>query len=246
MPRLQTTHSTESSSFKAALTNETIEQYSAALTPLSAQQRIAWSLEHFPGAHALSSSFGIQSAVMLHMASTEQRDLPVILIDTGHLFPETYQFIEELTERLRLNLKVYQPPMTGSRQEAILGKLWEQGLDGITKYNWLNKEKPMKRALQQLRVKTWFAGIRRGQSGSRANLPVVAGKFGCFKVHPIVDWSDRDVYRYLNKHKLPYHPLWEKGYVSVGDTHTTRPLEPGMLEEETRFFGLKRECGLHD
>jgi phosphoadenosine phosphosulfate reductase len=66
------------------------------------------------------------------------------------------------------------------------------------------------------------------------------------KVHPIIDWSDRDVYQYLTRHELPYHPLWSEGYVSIGDTHTTHRLTEGMTEEDTRFFGLKRECGLHE
>lgn len=69
---------------------------------------------------------------------------------------------------------------------------------------------------------------------------------GVFKVLPIIDWDNRTVYQYLQKHGLKYHPLWDQGYLSVGDTHTTRKWEPCMAEEETRFFGLKRECGLHE
>jgi len=75
---------------------------------------------------------------------------------------------------------------------------------------------------------------------------VLAVSVGRFKLHPVIDWSNRDVYLYLKRHNLPYHPLWDQGYVSVGDTHTSRPLQPGMREEDTRFFGLKRECGLHE
>jgi phosphoadenosine phosphosulfate reductase len=69
---------------------------------------------------------------------------------------------------------------------------------------------------------------------------------GRVKVHPIIDWTDKNVHDYLTANNLPYHPLWEQGYISIGDTHTTRRLEDGMSEEETRFFGLKRECGLHE
>ena len=97
-----------------------------------------------------------------------------------------------------------------------------------------------------LNAQTWFAGLRREQSGSRATLPVLAVQRGVFKVLPIIDWDNRTVYQYLQKHGLKYHPLWDQGYLSVGDTHTTRKWEPGMAEEETRFFGLKRECGLHE
>ena len=102
-----------------------------------------------------------------------------------------------------------------------------------------------KRALDELQVGTWFTGLRRSQSASRANTPVLQRRGERYKVNPIADWSDRDIGRYLQRHDLPYHPLWERGYVSIGDTHTTRRWEPGMLEEETRFFGTKRECGLH-
>ena len=66
------------------------------------------------------------------------------------------------------------------------------------------------------------------------------------KIQPIIYWTDRDVYQYLKKHDLPYHPLWEKGYLSIGDTHSSRPVSEGVSEEESRFFGLKRECGLHE
>ncbi len=117
---------------------------------------------------------------------------------------------------------------------------------GIEQYNRISKVEPMRRALQALGAATWFAGPRREQSGSRAALPALVEKDGRFKVHPLIDWRDRDVHRYLKTHDLPYHPLWSQGYVSVGDVHTTRPLGPGMLAEETRFFGLKRECGLHE
>ena len=104
----------------------------------------------------------------------------------------------------------------------------------------------MQRALSELEAGTWFAGLRRQQSDSRSGLPVLRIQDGRFKLHPVIDWTDRDVHRYLKQQDLPYHPLWEKGYVSVGDVHTSRPLLPGMSEQETRFFGLKRECGLHE
>ena len=218
----------------------------AELEALSAQERVAWALEHLPGEFVLSSSFGIQAALMLHLVSQQKRDIPVILTDTGYLFPETYQFIDQLTERLQLNLKVYRAELSAAWQEARYGKLWEQGVEGIERYNQLNKVEPMARALSELNAKTWFSGLRREQSGSRGNLPVLAIQRGRFKFLPVIDWSNKDVFYYFKKHDLPYHPLWEQGYLSVGDTHTTTKWEPGMSEEQTRFFGLKRECGLHE
>jgi len=218
----------------------------AQLEKSSAEERVSWALENLPGAYVLSSSFGIQAAVSLHLVTHQQPDIPVILTDTGYLFPETYRFIDELADQLNLNLKVFRAETSPAWQEARYGKLWEQGVEGIEKYNEINKVEPMNRAIETLGAQTWFAGLRRDQSGSRANLPVLGVQRGVFKLLPIIDWDNRQIHQYLEQHKLKYHPLWDEGYLSVGDTHTTRKWEPGMAEEETRFFGLKRECGLHE
>ncbi len=218
----------------------------ARLETLEPGERIRWALETFPGSIAMSSSFGAQSAVSLHMITRECPGIPVILVDTGYLFAETYHFIDQLTERLDLNLKVYSNPLTPAFQEARHGRLWEEGLEGIERYNQMNKVEPMNRALEDLGVDALFSGLRRQQSRSREKMPVVVSQRGRIKVHPIVDWTDMDVGMYLTEHKLPYHPLWDEGYVSIGDWHTTKKLTDGMTEEETRFLGLKRECGLHE
>ena len=216
------------------------------LEGMSAQERAAWALENLPQQVVLTSSFGIQAAVSLHLLTQIKPDIPVILTDTGYLFPETYRFIDELTERLKLNLQVFQSKQSNAWQEARFGKLWEQGVEGLKQYNTLNKVEPMQRAFKELEVKSWFSGLRRSQSSSRSDLPVLQIQNGAFKILPIIDWSNKDVHYYLKEHNLPYHPLWEQGYVSVGDVQTSQPLQAGMSEEDTRFFGLKRECGLHE
>jgi phosphoadenosine phosphosulfate reductase len=215
------------------------------LKRFSAEMRVTWALEHLPGNHALSSSFGAQAAVSLHLVTQSCPDIPVILVDTGYLFPETYRFVDELVLRLGLNLKVYQPSMSPAWLEARHGRLWEQGIEGIERYNGLRKGEPMQRALDDLEVGSWFAGLRRQQSHSRRAVGALELHRGRWKVHPIFDWSDRDVFQYLSRHDLPYHPLWHHGYVSIGDWHTTRSLAEAGDAEATRFFGLKRECGLH-
>ena len=216
------------------------------LSKSTAQERLAWALEQFGGSLVLSTSFGAQSAVMLHMATRLAPSIPVVFIDTGYLFPETYRFADELTARLRLNLRVYRSAESPAWIEARHGRLWEKGADGLAAYNRIVKVEPMQRALAELGARAWVAGLRRAQSGTRGKLPVVGLQDGRAKVLPIVDWTDRDVHRYLSDNRLPYHPLWEKGYVSVGDVHTTRPLSADMSPEQTRFFGIKRECGLHE
>jgi phosphoadenosine phosphosulfate reductase len=151
-----------------------------------------------------------------------------------------------LTKRLALNLKVYSPAMTPARQEALQGKEWENGVEGLSRYNLINKVEPMDRAVRELGATAWLAGLRRVQASSRVTLPVVQAQNRITKIHPIIDWDNRTVHCYLTDNDLPYHPLFENGYVSVGDWHSSAPLAPGMTEEETRFGGLKRECGLHE
>lgn len=222
-----------------------LEALNAALAPLSASERIAFAFEQLPGTHILSSSFGAQAAVALHLTTQVSPDVPVVLVDTGYLFPETYRFVDELTLRLKLNLHVAHPAVSAAWIEARHGKLWENGVDGLDRYGRLVKAEPMQRKLDELGAGTWISGLRRVQSSSRATTAFISMKDRRFKLHPIADWSDRDVGRYLEQHALPYHPLWEKGYVSIGDWHTTRTLAEAGGLEGTRFFGLKRECGLH-
>ncbi len=223
-----------------------LKEASAALEVESAEERVAWALDRFKSRLILTSSFGAQSAVSLHLMTRQWPEVPVVLVDTGYLFPETYTFIDQLVEKLSLNLHVYRSRLSPAWQEARYGKLWEQGVEGIEHYNRINKVEPMNRALDELGADVWATGLRRSQSRTRQLLPVLAVASGRLKLHPIIDWSDKELYEYLTRHDLPYHPLWEQGYVSIGDWHTTHKLEEGMTEEETRFFGLKRECGLHD
>jgi phosphoadenosine phosphosulfate reductase len=152
-----------------------------------APDRIAWALSSGAENHALSSSFGAQSAVALHLLTQQKPDIPVILIDTGYLFPETYQFVDQLVQRLKLNLQVYRPVLSRAWMEAREGRLWEQGVAGIERYNRLRKVEPMQRALEELGVRTWFAGLRRDQSRSRLQTPIAELRQGRWKVHPIAD-----------------------------------------------------------
>ena len=194
------------------------------LARVGAAERIRWALEHLPTIHVLSSSFGAQAAVSLHMLTHEKRDIPVILTDTGYLFPETYRFIDEMTDRFDLNLKVYRSPTSPAWQEARHGPRWHHDAENFAAYNAENKTEPMKRALRELKAGTWFAGLRRSQASSRQAIQFLERHGERWKVHPIADWSDRDMHCYLTRNRLPYHPLWDKGYVSIGDVHTTRSL----------------------
>jgi len=233
------------SPFEVAFPHPSIGEWNQSLEKQTAIARAEWAMENLPGKFVLSSSFGIQSAVMLHLLTQVDNNIPVLITDTGHLFPETYRFIEQLTDRLNLNLQVYQAKESAAWQQAKYGEEWAQSDDALKAYNRRNKVEPLERGLSELNCGTWFSGVRRQQSDHRQGLSVVSILRGRFKVHPIIDWHNRDVHQYLTKHNLPYHPLWDEGYVSVGDVHSTKPLTLGMDESETRFGPGQRECGLH-
>ena len=222
-----------------------VEAVNAQLDAAPAEAVVAWAHETFGRSLVMTSSFGAQSAVMLHLVTRVVPDIPVVFIDTGYLFPETYRFALQMQERLGLNLKVYTPQVTTGWLEAVHGKLWEQGPEALEKYLQIVKVEPMQRALTELGVKAWVAGLRREQTRHRANLRRVEVQDGRCKVHPILDWTTKQVHEYLQAHDLPYHPLYEQGYASIGDVHSTRPITDQQHEREGRFGGLRQECGLH-
>ncbi|MGD1862598.1 MAG: phosphoadenylyl-sulfate reductase [Leptolyngbyaceae cyanobacterium] len=228
-----------------------LQQANQALAPelksKDAKQIVVWAHETFGKGLIMSTSFGIQSAVMLHLVTQVAPDVPVIWIDTGYLPSETYHFAELLTRRLALNLRVYQSSMSPARMEALYGKLWaSRNIEDLNQYNLIRKVEPMQRALQELNATAWLAGLRADQTDHRKSLDVVTQQRHIYKISPILNWSSKDVYEYLTAFELPYHPLFDKGYVSVGDWHSSRPLTAAdKSDRDTRFHGMKQECGLH-
>ncbi len=224
-----------------------LEQVNQTLETANAQQVVEWAADAFGDGLVMSTSFGIQAAVMLHLVTQVVPDIPVIWIDTGYLPAETYRFADELSDRLKLNLKVYQSPLSPARMEALYGKLWNQhDVDALNRYDFIRKVEPMQRALKELQATAWLAGLRRQQTEHRQALPKVELQGEQYKVYPILTWNSRDIYHYLTAHDLPYHPYFDKGYVTVGDWHSSRPVMAGDdSERDSRFHGLKQECGLH-
>src|SRR3954470_23674065 len=154
----------------AAFDGDAAHELNDWLASVDAETRVRWSLAHLPGPFALSSSFGAQAAVSLHLVARQDPSIPVILVDTGYLFPETYEFIETLRQQLSLDIQTFAGQQTVAQFEAQHGKLWEQGREGLDQYLEIRKVEPMRRALRTLGTQTWFAGLRRSQAESRANL----------------------------------------------------------------------------
>ena len=224
-----------------------LSQANQKLEDAKASSVVEWSCKTFGDGLVMTTSFGIQAAVMLHLVTEIIPKIPVIWIDTGYLPAETYQFAEQLTKKLNLNLHVYQSPISPARMEALSGKLWEQNdVEALNLYDRIRKVEPMQRALNELNATAWLAGLRKDQTKHRQNLARVEQQDKLYKIYPILNWNARDIYQYLTAHDLPYHPFFDLGYVSVGDWHSSRPLTADDTNgRDTRFNGLKQECGLH-
>ncbi len=222
-----------------------LQEENRALGNSTPEEVIEWALGRFGDALVASTSFGATSAVMLHLIHRVAPRTPVICIDTGYLFPETYQFADALMKRLSLDVRFYSAQMTAARQEALYGRLWEQGDEGVKQYLQINKVEPMQRALDELDARAWMAGLRSEQTAHRAGLRPIERQDGRIKIHPILSWSTEDVDVYMKRYDLPYHPMFEQGYRSIGDHHSTIPTTENMDPRDGRILGRTRECGLH-
>jgi len=195
----------------------------------------------------MSSSFGIHAAALLHLATRVVRKIPVVWVDTGYLPAETYRYAETLRERLDPSQHVYSAELSPARMEALYGRLWEANTpEALDRYHTIRKVVPMQRALDALDASGWLAGLRSDQTEHRGALRPIEEQWGREKFLPLLHWSTLEVERYLDEYDLPRHPLQSDGFATVGDWHTSRPLEAGdELARDSRFLGLKQECGLH-
>ena len=214
------------------------------LHSLDAAGRIELLAEEFAGRIVATTSFGLQAAVMLKLLRDHAPRIPVVFIDTGYLFAETYRYADLLQEELGFEPRVYSPLVTAARQEALHGREWEAGAEGMSNYARIHKIEPMNRALQELGADVWISGLRRAQSSGRSQREIAEKQARTLKSYPIIDWDDQKVERFMRDHRLPRHPLAAAGYVTMGDWHSTSPGSKSS-RESTRFNGEKYECGLH-
>jgi phosphoadenosine phosphosulfate reductase len=207
------------------------------------QQTILWAVETFGTDVAMSSSFQQQSLALLHIVSRVAPSLPIFFVNTGHHFAETLAFQQDITRRLWLNVIELCSEMPLEEQETRYGpELWKRNPDLCC---YLNKVIPMQNALRKRRA--WITGIRRDQSARRASAQVVESRDdGLIKINPLVTWTQQDVFRYIQFHNLPTHPLYSQSYRSVGCAPCTRPVAAQEDERAGRWPGTaKNECGLH-
>jgi len=198
----------------------------------SAQEIVRYCVETFPGKVALASSFQKEESVLLDMLFEIEPKARVFALDTHYLFPETYELWREVERRYDTKVEVFEGA-------AVAEGLWDTNPD---LYLAIAKLEPLTRAL--LDLDCWITGVRRDQSPTRANAPKLGWdeSHELWKASPLADWSDDDCWAYIRERDLPYNALHDRGYASIGDTHSTIPGEG----REGRWAGTdKTECGLH-
>ena len=234
----------------AAETTLDLVATNAVLDTYSPRQIVDWAAAEFGDGLVMSSSFGAESALLLHAATRAKPDIKVIVVDTGYLFPETHQFLESLRHRFELNIWIYR-----TRQDPIRYLMDAKETDPTFRNNVeaccaVNKNEPFDRAMRELQPRAWLRGIRRNQAESRADRKPVewSKRFNCYAISPLLNWSRKEIHQYMKQHDLPYHPLFDQGYASIGcnPLSCTRPIQIGEDPRAGRWAGTgKLECGLH-
>jgi len=211
---------------------------------LDAGELIHSGLDRFGQDIAIASSFGAEDVVLIDLASTRGLPFRVFALDTDFLFPETYALIEEIESKYGINVERCRPALTPAEQALAHGEaLWSFDPDRCCS---IRKIQPLKEKLGTL--KAWITGIRRDQAPTRANAKKFEwdDKFALFKLNPLADWSSERVWSYIRANSVPYNPLHDQHYPSVGCTWCTRPVKPGEDPRAGRWSGFaKTECGLH-
>jgi len=233
----------EQSSLELDATNAVLDTYDP-------PQIVAWAAHEFGDALVMSSSFGAESAAIIHLATRVLPDIRIILIDTGYLFRETHGFMEDLRQRFDLNVWTYRTPNDPFAYLKDANECDPNVRSNVDACCAVNKNEPFNRAMRQLKPKAWLRGIRRNQSESRSDKQPVewSNRYNCYAISPLLNWTRRDIHAYMKQHDLPYHPLYAQGYTSIGcnPLTCTRPIQLGEDPRAGRWSGTQKlECGMH-
>ena len=221
-----------------------IAQRQAEAERWSAEELVRWGLDEFHPEVAIASSFGAEDVVLIDVAARAQKHFRVFTLDTDFLFDETYALMGQIEQRYGIEIERCRSALTPEEQARQHGEaLWGREPDRCCS---LRKVEPLTKKLAGLDA--WITGIRRDQAPARANARKLEwdSKFGLVKLNPLADWTSNQVWDYIRAHGVPYNPLHDRNYPSIGCTHCTRPVLPGEDPRAGRWSGFqKTECGLH-
>jgi len=229
---------------------EHVARWQQELENQPAEQLLRWAASEFPGRIAFASSLGLEDQVLTDMIARGGLEIPVFTLDTGRLFPETYELIERTRARYGLQIRILFPDSRAV--EEMVNRhgvnLFLDSIDLRKKCCHVRKIEPLKRALHGL--ETWVTGLRREQSITRHQVEIVAWdqQNGLLKMNPLAAWREDEVRAYIRAHSVPYNPLHDRGFPSIGCSSCTRSVPPGDDPRSGRWWWERpehRECGLH-
>jgi len=229
-------------------TKYNLEKFNEELINLSTEEMLEWGFQKFENNLAFTTSFGIQSSVLLHLiqSSSFKNEVKIFWIDTGYLPKETYLYANTLINKLSLNISILQSEISPAHMEAIHGKLWESNrVEDINKYHQIRKVDPLDKALKKYSINCWGSGVRSQQTTNRGKMKFIELIRDTLSIRPLLGWSQKDIFYYMKEKNLPQHPLFIKGYSTVGDWHSSSAESSNAKGRSTRFGGIKQECGLH-
>ncbi len=229
---------------------EQIEALNQKYSQATAEELLSGFLDEFKGKIALSSSLGIEDQVLTHIVCNIDKTTRIFTLDTGRLFPETYDLIHRTNHKYGIKLSVYFPE-AGQVEEMVNTKginLFFESVENRKLCCNIRKIQPLKRAFAGLEV--WICGLRREQSVTRHNMQRIEWDEanGIIKLNPLIDWTEDEVWRFIKAHGIPYNPLHDKGYPSIGCQPCTRAIFPGEDIRAGRWWWENpdtKECGLH-
>ena len=226
------------------LTSEEVASLAEHFEPLRAEELVEFASEAFGGRLVLTCSWQLGTSILVHMTRQVAPDTRLVEIDTGLLFPETHAARERLVDHYGLEIETLRPLQTVQEQAATYGDaLWARDPDRCC---GMRKVAPLEQAIRD--ADGWLTGIRRDQTSARSSAPklVLDARRGVVKVQPLVDWSERDCWRYIYQNGIPYNELHDRGFPSIGCMPCTRAAGSGEDARAGRWAGTgKSECGLH-
>ena len=225
-----------------------LDKHNKKLNDMTPKEIILWGYKNFDNHFAITTSFGIQSSVLLDMVRqcSLQKKIKIFWIDTGYLPSETYKYAERLINDLSLEVDVIQSEISPARMESLYGKLWETNKSSdLDKYHEIRKIIPLENALDMYDISCWASGVRSEQTNNRNKMKFLETVRERLSLRPLLNWKNKDIFYYMKENQLPSHPLFLKGYSTVGDWHSSSPESINNEGRSTRFGGLKQECGIH-
>jgi phosphoadenosine phosphosulfate reductase len=216
------------------------------LTMALPQEVLHWAVSRFHPRLLMATAFGAEGCCIIHMLAAIEPKTKIINLDTGYQFAETLELRERIKDRYGIAVEYVRPELDIADYEQEHGG----PLYGLRPDQCCHDRKivPLRRALKRLKPLAWISAIRKDQTADRGQADVVQWdpKFNLVKVNPLLNWTKKDVWAFVMKHDVPYNPLHDQGYPSIGCWPCTRPVQAGEDDRAGRWAGkVKKECGLH-